>query len=143
MNKIRGKWHDKTIMLVDNDALAHLLMHEVFADTGIKIIESYSGKETVELLAEHNSIDLVFMELRLPDISGNQLAPIVRRMHPFIPIIAYTGLEQENSMYNDSWSSRRIIVFDKPGQVNEFTDVVQKPVESSKLKGIVEMYLGS
>ncbi|MCG8702346.1 MAG: response regulator [Bacteroidales bacterium] len=142
MNKIDGKWRDKTIMLVDNDSLAHLLMQEVFAETGINIIESHSGKETVELLADYNNIDLVFMELRLPDISGNQLAPIVRRMHPFIPIIAYTGLTQENSTFNDNWSSRRVLGFNKPGLVNQFTDVVHKPVESSRLKEIVGMYLG-
>jgi CheY-like chemotaxis protein len=60
-------------------------------DLGHSVFEAYSGKEALELMRQEESIDLVITDQAMPQMSGTQLAKIIRQEWPNISILLATG----------------------------------------------------
>jgi CheY-like chemotaxis protein len=60
-------------------------------DLGHSVFEAYSGKEALELLRQEESIDLVITDQAMPQMSGTQLAKIIRQDWPDMSILLATG----------------------------------------------------
>ena len=60
-------------------------------DLGHSVFEAYSGKEALELMRQEESIDLVITDQAMPQMSGTQLAKIIRQEWPNMSILLATG----------------------------------------------------
>jgi PAS domain S-box-containing protein len=80
-----------TILAVDDDALVLMNTVAMLEDLGHSVLEAYSGKEALEILRQQDSIDLVITDQAMPQMSGTQLAKIIRREWPSIAILLATG----------------------------------------------------
>ena len=80
-----------TILAVDDDALVLMNTVAMLEDLGHSVFEAYSGKEALEILRQQDSIDLVITDQAMPQISGTQLAKIIRQEWPTIAIVLATG----------------------------------------------------
>ena len=60
-------------------------------DLGHSVFEAYSGKEALELMRQEESIDLVITDQAMPQMSGTQLAKIIRQEWPNVSILLATG----------------------------------------------------
>jgi CheY-like chemotaxis protein len=60
-------------------------------DLGHSVFEAYSGKEALELMRQEESIDLVITDQAMPQMSGTQLAKIIRQEWPDMSILLATG----------------------------------------------------
>jgi len=80
----------KTILIVEDDKYNSDYLFEVLLDTGITIINSTYGKEAVEI-ATNRDIDLVLMDIRLPDMDGYTATRLIRQQKPTLSIIAQTA----------------------------------------------------
>ena len=85
------RWPDKTLLLIEDDPASRAYMMEIFKPTGVNLLWSESGKEGLQLFRENAGIDLVLLDLKLPDISGLEVAQEIRTTHKKIPIIAQTA----------------------------------------------------
>ena len=89
----RNNWHGKKILIVEDDETSVFLFKEYFCDTYVQLLHTPYGLEAIELCGHHNSdIDLVIMDLRLPDISGLK-ATIAIKTFSKIPIVACTAID--------------------------------------------------
>jgi signal transduction histidine kinase len=86
----------KTALVVDdidiNLEIATLLLESV----NMKVIQAQSGKEAIDLFtAGYTHIDVIFMDLQMPEIDGLQATQIIRQSQKInaktIPIIAMTA----------------------------------------------------
>lgn len=57
-----------------------------------------NGKEAVEFILEHQDVDLVLMDLRMPVMDGYKAAEHIKSLYPKIPIIALTAYAVEGDM---------------------------------------------
>ena len=80
-----------TILAVDDDALVLMNTVAMLEDLGHSVFEAYSGKEALELLRQEDSIDLVITDQAMPQMSGTQLAKIIRQDWPDMSILLATG----------------------------------------------------
>ena len=80
-----------TILAVDDDALVLMNTVAMLEDLGHSVFEAYSGKEALEILRQQDSIDLVITDQAMPQMSGTQLAKIIRQEWPTIAIVLATG----------------------------------------------------
>ena len=80
-----------TILAVDDDALVLMNTVAMLEDLGHSVFEAYSGKEALELLQQEESIDLVITDQAMPQMSGTQLAKIIRQDWPDMSILLATG----------------------------------------------------
>ncbi len=91
-NKNRN-WHEKQILIVEDDHISYKFLQEVLLPTGAIIIHKKNGLEAVEFIyQEEPAIDLILMDMQLPILSGYEAAYYIREKLPIIPIIAQTAL---------------------------------------------------
>jgi PAS domain S-box-containing protein len=81
----------RTILAVDDDALVLMNTVAMLEDLGHSVFEAYSGKEALEIMRQEESIDLVITDQAMPQMSGTQLAKIIRQEWPNVSIVLATG----------------------------------------------------
>jgi PAS domain S-box-containing protein len=83
--------HD--ILVVDDDALVLMGIVDMLQDLGHRPMEAPSGKAALEILRSGKKVDLVLTDQAMPDITGLQLAEIIRQEWPGLPVILATGYQ--------------------------------------------------
>ncbi len=79
------------ILAVDDDALILLNTAALLEDLGHEVLEATSGKEALEILEEHEDIDLLITDQAMPNMTGTQLVEQAALFRPALPIILATG----------------------------------------------------
>jgi len=80
----------KVILIVEDDAYNAEYLKEVLAITGAIILHTFSGREAVEI-ALSNAVDIILMDIRLPDMDGYEATRQIKQQKPGIEIIAQTA----------------------------------------------------
>ncbi len=82
------------ILLVDDNFINRLLVIHLLEDKGYTVIEAENGYGAIEKLKEED-IDLVLMDISMPDLDGLEATKIIRKMDEAylrkVPIIAMTA----------------------------------------------------
>ena len=90
-----------TILVVDNMTTTLLLLHDLLKDTyEVKIAKS--GTKALEILESPNDIDLILLDIDMPDINGYDVCKRIKNNETIknIPIIFITGrTSQEDEEY--------------------------------------------
>jgi PAS domain S-box-containing protein len=81
------------ILVVDDDALVLMGIVDMLQDLGHRPMEAPSGKAALEILRSGKKVDLVLTDQAMPDITGLQLAEIIRQEWPGLPVILATGYQ--------------------------------------------------
>ena len=81
----------KTILIVEDDDMSYIFLNQIFKLTKGSIIRAKSGWKALQLYRNDPDIDLVLMDIQLPDINGNSVTSEIRSINKNIPIIAQTA----------------------------------------------------
>jgi len=81
---------NKTILIVEDEKYNALYLKEILSDTGFNILHTSYGKEAVKIALEQ-SVDIVLMDVRLPDINGYEASQQIKMHKPAVKIIAQTA----------------------------------------------------
>jgi PAS domain S-box-containing protein len=129
-NEVNPKlsWNTKTILIVEDDAPNAEYLKEVLSGKGLQILVAYSGKETFQIIKNNPVIDLILMDIRLPDMNGLDLTRIIKKNNPKVIVIAQTAYVSSSDMQDclDAGCS----------------DFVAKPINKQKLVSMIDYYLG-
>lgn len=82
------------ILIVDDSATILRLTGHYLSKAGADVVTADSGSRAMKLVAEQD-FDLVLLDVEMPDISGPAVAKTLRERNVTIPIIAYTGCDDE------------------------------------------------
>jgi PAS domain S-box-containing protein len=115
-----------TILVVEDNALTRKLMRLALAAERYTVVEADDGESALRIFAERPPA-LVLLDCRLPDMDGFEVGRRMRALAPNIPTIAVTGWAQVDE--------RRVA---EAG----FSEVLEKPVEPSRLVEAVGRHLG-
>ncbi len=84
----------KTILLVDDHATARNSMQRVLLDAGYRILPASSGKQALEVFAEHlSTVDLLIADCMMPGMNGQELAEILRSQRPDLKVLLISGYQ--------------------------------------------------
>ena len=78
------------ILIVDDDEPIRRTLRRMLEPAGYDVVEAADGREGVELYKE-DSVDLVLMDLIMPEKEGIQAAAELRHYDPEVKIIAISG----------------------------------------------------
>ncbi len=83
----------KNILVVDDDVRNLFALTTVFERLNINAITAESGKEAINILNENPKIDMVLMDIMMPEMDGYETTQKIRREHKnsSLPIIAVTA----------------------------------------------------
>jgi CheY-like chemotaxis protein len=82
---------DMTLLIVEDDSTADLFITEILNGRCRKIVHAKNGKEAVELLREREDIDLVLMDIKMPEMDGYTATKKIREFNNDVVIIAQTA----------------------------------------------------
>lgn len=75
-------------MLVDDEELIHQLVRRSLH--GYDVIAAFSARQALSSLAGRE-IDLVLLDINLPDASGLELVARIRAAHPTLPVVMFSS----------------------------------------------------
>ena len=114
-----------TVLVVDDDPALQSLFQQYVEQAGFRQVVVGSGEKAIEA-AKQQEIDLVFLDLKLPDISGDELYVKLKEGKPDLPVVIVTG-------YPDSEVLSKILAH---GPVT----VLKKPVEFDQLNHAIRAH---
>lgn len=80
----------KTVLIVDDEKDARLLLQEMIETMGHVGIVAENGREALQILIQ-TPVDLIITDFRMPHMNGGQLLKAVKTKNPQLPVILITG----------------------------------------------------
>jgi CheY-like chemotaxis protein len=78
-------------MVVDDDPEVREIVAAYLVDAGHRVIEASGGQQALKLLADTPDLDLLISDVRMPDISGIDLADMATRQRDSLKVILISG----------------------------------------------------
>jgi len=82
------------ILIVDDDSTVRDVLREIVEKQGYSVITAESGKVALEEIGRRH-FDLIFLDLKLPDISGPEILSAVKDKAKDVIIVVITGYADE------------------------------------------------
>jgi CheY-like chemotaxis protein len=76
---------------VDDNKDVLIYLTRILTDTGITIITARSGFEAIEQVNNFPDIDVVLLDMQMPEMNGIEAAKEIRKIKKDLPIIAQTA----------------------------------------------------
>jgi two-component system, chemotaxis family, sensor kinase CheA len=94
----------KTVLLVDDDSRNLFSLRQGLAPYDMNILSAQSGYECLQVLREHPEVDIVLLDIMMPNLDGNDTMSIIREELkltelPIIAISAKTMKEDREKCY--------------------------------------------
>lgn len=120
---------NKKILVVDDDMRNVFALSKVLKERGMEIIKAENGKVALNLLAENHSIDLVLMDIMMPEMDGYEAMRHIRAQVKFskLPVIALTAkaMKDDRQKCIDAGAN----------------DYITKPVDIERLLSLMRVWL--
>ena len=85
------------ILVVDDEEIIRLLFKETLEELGHRVIAVESGFEGLELVKKQD-FDLVFLDLKMPGMVGDELFGRIKDIKPGLPVTIITGYPDSGMM---------------------------------------------
>ncbi len=89
------KLYNKTIVIAEDDPNSFYYLNKLLSKNDLKIYRAVNGKEVLEII-KNQKVDLILMDLSMPQMSGLECTKIIRETDKEIKIIAQTAYASLN-----------------------------------------------
>lgn len=103
-----------TVLLVEDEEKTGDKLKEALEGEGIDVIWTKDGKSALKEM-ERGRFDLVILDLKLPEISGEEVLEGIRQVDPYVEVIVNTNYEEPPVM-------RRLINLELQGYFKKGAD---------------------
>lgn len=115
----------KTILVVDDDPSILSIFEFILQQAGYHTITTTSGEACMEIIKSPNRIDLVFLDLKMPGMSGIDTFKEIHRLNPMLLVIMMTGYAVDTLLKEAfEWGAYGVIY--KPFDVEEVLALIDK-----------------
>ena len=120
---------DKRVLIVDDDMRNVFAVSQLLSQKGIKILKAENGVKALKILNQEPNIDLVLMDIMMPEMDGYEAIKRIRKQECFfkLPIIALTAKAKKND-------------FEKCMAAGA-NDYLSKPVDIDRLLSMMRVWL--
>jgi PAS domain S-box-containing protein len=84
-------WSYKKCLLVDDNKDVLTYLNRILVDTGASVITARSGFEAIELIKAIPDINVVLLDMQMPEMNGIEATKEIRKIRKNLPIIAQTA----------------------------------------------------
>ena len=123
----------KKILFIDDDPTILLISEIMLEALGYDVITADGGVSGIELL-KTNSIDLVLLDLMIPDIYGLDVLKYIKEKEEFknIPVIIQTGIKDSDEI-NKAYKLGAAYVLLKPYNQKDLNDIIGILVQATDM----------
>ena len=130
MNKSEDRqknWQNRSLLIAEDEDSNFKYLQIVLRQTQIQIHRARNGHEVMQLLEEHPGIDLILMDIKMPEMDSLEATRKIRTFNDHIPIVALTAY---------AMSDDREISLEAG-----CNDYISKPVRKSRIFSVLSRYL--
>ncbi len=124
-------FHMKKILLVDDDMRNVFALSKILNERGMEIIKADNGKNALDMLDLHSDIDLVLMDIMMPEMDGYEAMRKIRSQRRLkdLPVIALTAKAMKDDKQNciDAGAN----------------DYITKPIDIERLLSLMRVWLSN
>lgn len=122
-------FQDKTILIADDDMRNIFALSSALQDYNLNIVVASNGREAIEKLEDTTNIDLVLMDIMMPEMDGYEAMRAIRQQKELVklPIIALTAKAMKNDREKCIAAGAN--------------DYISKPVDIDKLLSMMRVWL--
>jgi len=124
--EIKYNWSGKTILIAEDEESNFRYLEIILMQTNINIIYAKNGVEAFNKF-QKNNVDLILMDIKMPEMDGLEATTKIRKLDQDIPIIAQTAFAMEND--------------EKMSLQAGCDDYISKPIRKLKLIKLINKYL--
>lgn len=126
---IKNVNNKKDIVIIAEDEYANFMyLKKLIKGDNIDVLHAKDGNEVIDLCRNDSAVNLIFMDIKMPNMDGHTAAKMIKEFRPDLPIIAQTAYATES---------------DKLRFADVFDDYLTKPIEKLRVKQIISKYGGS
>ncbi len=122
-----AKLAGKRVLIVEDEEVNTYYLVNALEPMGIQCALARNGVEAVDFIHRGEPVDLVLMDMKMPVMDGFEATSIIRKMRPWLPVIAQTAYAMAEE------KAKAIGV----GCV----DYITKPIELKKLISVISRHL--
>jgi CheY-like chemotaxis protein len=93
--------HEGTVLLVDDETLVRASTAQMLGDLGYSVVEAGSAAEALGLIETGAPIDLLLTDHLMPGMTGVDLARVLRRRRPELPVLIVSGYAEVDGIDPD------------------------------------------
>jgi CheY-like chemotaxis protein len=127
--KVLFNWNGNSVLIVEDDQFNASYLTEIIGATGVKYYHASLGKQAIEFVKKNPDIELVLMDIRLPDLSGLEVTQRIKLLKPEINIIAQTAYASDHDKFKAMEAG--------------CNDYVSKPIDSQTLLNMIDRFFKS
>jgi CheY-like chemotaxis protein len=81
-----------SILVAEDDEINFLYLKTLLnMNTSAEIIHAANGREAIEIFSKNPGIDLVLMDMKMPEVDGFEATKRIKLINPIVPVIAITA----------------------------------------------------
>jgi CheY-like chemotaxis protein len=126
------KMGDETILLVDDEEMIIDVGQALLEKMGYRAVAARGGKEAIALVKKMGSgIDLVILDLIMPEMDGGEVFDQIRKIRPELPIILSSGYainDQAEKIMQRGCDG----FIQKPFNITDFSNQLRKVLDGLK-----------
>jgi CheY-like chemotaxis protein len=121
--------HGRRVLIVDDDVRNVFALTGVLERNGMEVVFAETGRDGIAMLKQHPDVDLVLMDIMMPEMDGYETIQAMRSIAKFkeLPIIALTA----KAMKGDREKSIAAGA----------SDYITKPVDVDQLLSLMRVWL--
>jgi CheY-like chemotaxis protein len=122
-------FHSKKILLVDDDMRNIFALSKILQERGMEVIKAENGIKALKMLEDHANIDLVLMDIMMPEMDGYEAMKHIRSQLKYknLPVIALTAKAMKD---------------DKQKCIEAgANDYITKPIDMERLLSLMRVWL--
>jgi two-component system nitrogen regulation response regulator GlnG len=128
----RGIFSLGQVLIVDDEALIRWALTECFSSAGYDVSEAADGATALARLREgHSPIDIVVLEVNLPDASGIDLLKQINRLCPTCRVILMTAFVPPDVL-REACGHGAYDLLPKPFELDHMLDTAQRALRNVK-----------
>ncbi len=122
-------FHGKKILIVDDDVRNVFALTSVLEASGMEVVYAENGHDGIEILRGNPEIDLVLMDIMMPELDGYETIRAIREDERFeqLPIISLTAKAMKGDREKSIASGA--------------SDYITKPVDTDQLLSLMRVWL--
>lgn len=119
----------KKILVAEDEYQNYIYLKAILQPTKARIIHAKDGKEAIKILKTTKDIDLVLLDIQMPEEDGYKVFDLIREMYPELHVIAQTAYAMQND-------KKKILE-------HGFHDYIAKPINENELLNKISFHLTS
>jgi PAS domain S-box-containing protein len=112
---------NKKVLIIDDEKIIRLMLDKVISNMGGEVTLAADGVEAVALFREkHSDIDIVIMDMVMPNMGGDICFYKLKEIDPNVPIILASGFDK-NSAISDLLADGAVAYLHKPFDIQKLS----------------------